>query len=479
MPTLKQKAVSGILWSSIERFSAQGIQFIIGILLARQLLPSDYGLIGMLVIFLAIIQTIVDSGFGTALIQKKNRDNLDYSTVFYFTASFCYCIIFIAAPYIAKFYGQPLLIPLTRIIGITIIINALAVVQRTIFAVRIDFKTQTFAALSSSIISGVIGVIMAYKGFGVWALAAQSIIKSGIETILLWRISKWVPKYGFSFDRFKRFFFFGSKILIANVLDTVYRNIYLAVIGKFFSVNTLGYYTAAQQLQEVPSANLTGIIQRATFPVLSQVQDDEIRLRNGFRKTIKLSSFVIFPLMMGLAALSEPIVRIVFTAKWIESAWMLKLLCFAGMWYPIHALNMNILNVKGRSDLFLKVEIVKKSVISVILVASIFWGIKGMLIGQIASSFLALFINGYYSRQLTGYGISKQLRDLLPLMLINFGMFAVIYYSTSFVSSDMYKIVLGFGTGILFYGTLTRLFGADEVSDLLDTLKRNYSGNGW
>jgi teichuronic acid exporter len=474
MPTLKQKALKGILWSSTERFSAQSVQFILGILLARLLIPSDYGLIGMLAIFLAISQTFIDSGFGSALIQKKGRDNLDYSTTFYFNlvvALLCYGLLFFLAPLIAKFYNQPLLRSLTRITGLTIIINALAVVQRTKFTANIDFKTQTITSLSAISVSGVLGIAMAYQGFGVWALVAQNLTKSCINTLLLWIISKWVPVYGFSFNRFKRLFTFGSKLLAAGLLDTTFRNIYLIVIGKFFSVQNLGYYTRAQQFKDFSSTNITEIIQRVTFPVLSEVQDDEKRLKEGYRKIIKLSCLVIFPVMMGLAALSEPLIRIILTEKWIGSAWMLKLLCFAGMWYPIHALNLNILNVKGRSDLFLKLSIIKKTIVSVVLVTSLPFGIKGLIIGQIVSSWLALFINCYYSRCLIEYTFLQQFKDIFAILIFSFVLFITLTYLTGLFSLDVYKISSGLGAGFLLFMIFVKVLKIAKLQDLFRLLR--------
>ena len=475
MTSLKQKAAKGLFWSTIERFSAQGTQFIIGLVLARLLLPSDYGLIGMLAIFLAVSQTFINSGFGTALIQKKDRDDLDFSTTFFFNigvALLFYILLYLFAPFIAAFYKQPMLISLTRVIGLVVIINSFAVVQRTKFTILLDFKTQTKASLSSVIVSGGIGIYLAYTGFGVWALVWQAIIQRTIEVVVLWFYSKWLPKAGFSKQRFKVLFSFGSKLLASGLLDTVYNNIYLIVIGKMFSASSLGFYTRAQQFNNFPSSNITGIIQRVTFPILSELQNDNTKLRNTYRKIIKLSALLVFPLMMGLAALAEPLIRFVLTEKWIEAAWMLQLLAFAFMWYPVHAINLNVLNVKGRSDLFLKLEIIKKVLVTIVLVISVPFGIKAIIVGQIFTSYVALLINTYYTKRLIDYGFLEQMSDLYKVLFLSFAMGIIIYFIISFVHLDIFKLIIGFFAGVLFYVSIAWMFNVGEIRLLPDFIRQ-------
>lgn len=467
--TLKQKTLKGLIWSSIERFSVQGVQFMLGLFLARLLLPQDYGLIAMLAIFLAISQTFIDSGFNLALIQKKNRDELDYSTTFYFNivvAAVFYAILFFSAPLIAKFYEQPILIPLSRAIGITLIINSFAIVQRTKFTIKIDFKTQTKASLSSVIISGAVGIYLAYTGHGVWALVWQSLIQRAIETVLLWYYSKWLPKHGFSIQRFKKLFSFGSKLLAAGVINTIYRNIYLIIIGKMFSASSLGFFTRAKQINDFPSSNITGVLDRVMFPILSEIQDDNKKLLSAYRKIIVYSALLIFPLMMGLSALAEPLIRLVLTEKWIESVWMLQLLTFAGMWYPIHALNISVLNVKGRSDYMLRLEIIKKVLITIVLIISVPLGIEAMIIGMIITSYIGLFINTYYTKRIINYGFIQQMRDLVKVLLLSFAMGALIYFSTAYISSDLLKLILGLIEGVIFYIGIAWLFNIGEIKSL-------------
>lgn len=467
--SLKQKAMKGVAWSAIERFSAQGVQFVIGLILARLLTPEDYGLIGMLAIFLAISQTFIDSGFSTALIQKKGRDELDFSTIFYFNivvAVFCYSLLFFTAPLIAKFYDQPLLAQLTRVIGLSIVINAFSVVQRAKFTINVDFKTQTKASLSAIILSGLIGIYLAYTGFGVWALVVQTLIRRSIEVLVLWLISKWIPQQGFSFQRFKGLFSFGSKLLFSALLDTTFQNIYTIVIGKLFSAGSLGFFTRASQFAAFPSANITGILQRVTFPVLCEIHDNETQLQTAYRKIIKFSALVIFPLMMGLAALADPLIITILTDKWAETAWMLQIMCFSMMWYPIHAINLNILNVKGRSDLFLKLEIIKKILTIIVLIITIPLGIKAMLLGQVFASYVALIINLHYTKKIINYGFWQQIMDLLPILLLSFVMGAAVYLLTFLLTSLWLQLCLGFIGGVLLFGGLAWAFNIGEIREI-------------
>jgi len=463
---IKHKAAKGLFWSSLERFSAQGVQFVLGLILARILLPEDYGLIGMLAIFLAISETFIQSGFGTALIQKKDRDNLDYSTTFYFNifvAGFFYLLLFFCAPLIAKFYNEPQLLDLTRVIGFTIVINSFGVVQRTRFTVRLDFKTQTKASLSAITISGLIGIYLAYSGYGVWAIVVQTLVRRTLEVLVLWFYSKWLPKLAFSIDRFRQLFSFGSKLLLSSLLDTIYRNIYTIIIGKLFSAQTLGFYTRAKQLNDFPSSNMTAVIGRVTFPLLSDLQDDNEKLIPAFRRIIKMSALVIFPLMIGMASLAEPLIIVTLTDKWIESVWMLQLLCFSGMWYPIQAQNLSVLNVKGRSDLFLRLEIVKKVMITIVLVISVPLGIKAMIIGQVFTAYAALLINSFYTKRLFGYGPMEQIRDLLPVMILSIAMGAIVYYTSSLFQNNILSLCIGFIVGVAFYIPVAYWFNICEI----------------
>lgn len=473
--SLKQKAVKGVVWSTIENFAAKGAQFVLGIILARILSPEDYGLIGMIMIFLAISITFTDSGFSKALIQKKDRDEKDFSTVFYFNlivAVGFYFVLFVTSPFIAQFYNEPILTSLIRVISLIIIINSLTVVQRSKLTINIDFKTQTKASLLSIILSGIFGIYLAYSGYGVWSLVIQAVLRALINVIVLWYYSKWIPRDGFHYNRFKTLFSFGSKLLLARLLETVYNNIYLIVIGKLFSTAELGYYTRAKQLKDFPSANITSILQKVTFPLLSGIQDDDVRLKENYRLIIKLSALTVFPLMIGLAALAEPIIIIILTEKWLDSVWMLQLLCFAGMWYPIHALNLNVLTVKGRSDLFLRLEIIKKVIITVVLIVSIPFGIKAMIIGQIITSIIGLVINTYYTNLIISYNLIQQLSDIFGVLIVSLLMGTLIYFTIGYFDHNVLKLLVGLTEGIIFYIGITWYTNTGEIHVLPTLFKK-------
>lgn len=473
--SLKSKTVKGVVWSSIERFSTQGVQFLIMIIMARLLTPKDYGLIGMLAIFLAVAQSLIDSGFSQALIRKQNRTDVDNSTVFYFNiivSCSLYLILFITAPFVADFYNQPELTSVMRVVCLGVILNSLAVVQRALLTVRIDFKTQAKASLSAAVISGCIGIVLAYSGFGVWALVVQQLLNLSVNTLLLWIFSKWRPIAVFSWDSFHELFAFGSKMLASGLLDTLYRNIYPIVIGKLFSASSLGHYTRAQQFSEFPSSNITGIIQRVTYPVLCGIQDDMERLTNVYRKFLKLSAFIIFPLMIGLSAVALPFVDIILGVQWSFCGQLLQIICFAMMWYPIHSINLNLLQVKGRSDLFLRLEIIKKILGITVLCITAPFGLIVMCYGQIFNSIVALAINTYYTGKLINVGFIRQMKDLLPTILLSLTMFGTILLVNGFIESNMYRLIIGIMVGIVVYVSGSYIFKFKELQTLFSLIRR-------
>ena len=472
--SLKQKAAKGVLWSTVERFSVQGVQFLIMIVMARLLTPHDYGLIGMLAIFIAVAQSLIDSGFSQALIRKQDRTEADNNTVFYFNivvSTLLYLILYASAPFVADFYNTPQLCPVMRVVCLSIIFNSLAVVQRALLTIRIDFKTQAKAALTAAVTSGAVGITMAYHGFGVWSLVTQQLLNLGINTGLLWLLSKWRPRLIYSWQSFHELFAFGSKLLASGLLDTIYRNIYPIVIGKLFSASSLGHYTRAHQFSEFPSSNLTGIIQRVTYPVLCEIQNDDARLASIYRRFLKLSAFIIFPLMVGLSSVAKPFVNIVLGPQWSFCGQLLQILCFGMMWYPIHSVNLNLLQVKGRSDLFLKLEIIKKILgISVLCITAPF-GLIVMCYGQIFNSLVALAINTYYTGKLINVGFIRQMCDLLPTIALCLVMFALILTVNSFITGDVIKLCAGIVIGVIFYTFTSRLFKFSELTELTNLLK--------
>lgn len=403
--------------------TTQVTQFIIGLILARILSPGEFGLVGMITVFLAISQSLADGGFSEALIRKKDATDSDFSTVFYFNlfASIAiFGLFYLLAPSIASFYGQPELTDIGRVLGLIILINAVCITQRTQLTKKIDFRKQMKINLVSALVSGTVAIIMALKGFGVWSLVWRSVIRSAMQAILLWSTNRWFPSLAFSRDSFRSLFSFGSKLLLTGLIDTVYNNIYLLIIGKFFSAPQLGYYSRADQFSRLVSHNLTRTVQRVSYPVLSLVQDENTRLREGYRKLLKATMYITFFLMLGMAAMARPMILTLIGEKWLPSVEYLQLLCLAAALYPLHALNMNILNIKGRSDLLLKLEIVKKLLAIPIIISGIFLGIRALLIGMVLHSLVSYFLNSYYSGRLISYPAADQLRDIMPSFLAAF-----------------------------------------------------------
>ena len=472
---LKNKAVKGVIWSALERFSVQGIQFLVMLVMARMLSPKDYGLVGMAAIFIAVSNSLTDSGFSQALIRKQDRTETDKSTVFYFNivVSFIlYLLIYLIAPYVSDFYEMPQLTAVVRVLCVLCVINSFGIVQRTEFMSALDFKSQTKASFVSAILSGIVGVALAMLGFGVWALVVQQILGAFVNNLILWLLSKWRPILVFSKESFRGLFSFGSKLMASGLIDTLYREIYPIVIGKLFSADSLGHFNRAKHFAEFPSQNMTGIMQRVTYPVLCKIQDDG-SLRNAYRKFLKMSAFVVFPLMMALSALSHPLVNVLIGEKWSFCADLLQVICFSMMWYPIHAINLNLLQVKGRSDLFLKLEVIKKILGITILVVSAPWGLLAMCYGRIASSLIALFINTYYTGVLLDLGFLKQMKDLLPTFLLGSLMFVVLLSISYLFSNMMYvALLLGaiLGLGVYFGGSV--IFKFQELYDIKDLIKK-------
>ena len=419
MTELKKKAAHGLKWSAIERILTQGMQFVMMIVIARQLSPDDFGLVGMLAIFMAISQTFIDSGFSSALIRKGEPSEVECSTAFYFNIAVgvsCYALLFLAAPYIAKFYDEPILSELTKVIGLNVVFSSLAVVQRAKLTIALDFKKQSKVSLLAVTISGALGITMAYNGFGVWSLVAQTVSMNGLLALLLWVFVGWYPRERFCYTTFKELFNFGSKLLASGLIDTVYRNIYQIIIGKQFSAAQLGYFTQAKQLSEVPATNITNIIQRVNFPMMSQIKDDNEKLEQAYEKAIVYTALVVFPIMCAIAVMAKPIILILLGEKWITSAPLLSVLSFTYMLYPIHAINLNLLKVKGRSDLFLKLEVIKKIITTITLFITVPVGIKAMCIGMFVNSVIALVINTYYTGKLTSLNFYRQIKLITPVL---------------------------------------------------------------
>ena len=434
--SLKTKTVKGVGWSFIDNLSSSGVSFLVGLVLARLLTPSEYGIMAILTIFIAVSNSIVDSGFSNALIRKTGAKRVDYNTVFLFNlvvSGLLYIVLFFAAPVISVFFKEPLLVEVMRVIGWVLVINALGIIPRTLFVKDVNFKTQTKVSLIASISSGVLGIGMALAGMGVWSLVGQQLSRQLLNTLFLWIYSTWRPIWEFSLQSFRELFGFGSKLLLSGLLDTVFKEIYSLVIGRCYTSAQLGQYTRASQFNQIFSSNLTTVIQRVSYPVLSSIQDESDRLREAYRKIIKSTMLITFACMLGLAAVAKPLLIILIGEKWLPAVGFLQIICFSGMLYPLHAINLNILQIKGRSDLFLRLEIIKKIIAVGPLVLGVLFSIEYMLWGSVCTSFIAYFLNSYYSANLINYPTREQIKDILPTFLVSF-VTAAAMWSLTFLS---------------------------------------------
>lgn len=473
-PSLKAKTVSGVGWSAVDAVAKYGITFVVGIVLARLLSPDEYGLIGILTIFINLFNIIVDGGFANALIRKQGATDEDYCTVFYSNLVISIVLaatLFFCAKPIAVFFGRDELFDLTRVMSVIVIINALSIVQRIRLTKRIDFKTQTKITIMSSLLSGGIGIGMALKGFGVWSLVGQQISNQTISTVSLWFFNKWVPRLVFSWKSFRELWDFGWKLLVSGVIGSLTNDLYNAVIGKCFTPQALGYYTRAHQFSGIFSSNIGNVVNRVTFPVLSTIQDDQARLKAAYKRIIKSTMLVTFVLMLGLAAVAKPLILVLLGEKWLTSAYYLQIICFYAMMYPLHTINLIAIQVVGRSDLTLKLRIIK-SIIGIlpiligILTRNIYW----MLISTVFIDYFCYYLNTYYSGPLLNYPILEQIKDILPALGVAL-MMAIPVFFLSFVPVSNFVIlpvqVLVGGILVLLFCNLFKLPEYYETKDML------------
>lgn len=477
MSTLKTKTITGLFWTFSDLIMNQGIQFVIQIILARLLLPQDFGLIGMITVVIAISTSIIDSGFANALIREKNVTQKEYSTVFYFnliTSFALYIILFMSAPAISSFFAEERLIKILRILALTLIVNSFGLVQRTMLTKKIDFKTQTKISVTASVFSGIVSVIMAFIGFGVWSLVIRTLLMSLMQSILLCIYNKWLPSLEFDVNSFKKFFKFGWKLLVSGLINTLYNNLYYLIIGKGFSALELGYYTNASKLKDTATQSITSAIQKVSYPVLSKINSNDTKLKASYKKILKNAAFIIFPVIIGLASVANPLIKSLFGEKWIPSIIYFEILCFEGMLYPIHAINLNVLQVKGRSDLFLKLEIIKKAisliVIAIVLILRL--GIIYLLWGAVLNSYIAYFINTYYTKDLINYPIKEQLKDIIPSFIISGVMGLMVYWSGVILQlHNIIILIIQVIMGIVVYILLNKIIKSEELATITNLLK--------
>ncbi len=473
---LKNKTKNGFLWSTIERFSSQGIQFVFGILIARILSPEDYGIIAMPLVFLALAQVFIDSGFSNALVRKPDLKEEDLSTAFYFNiivGAVCYLLLFIASPWIADFYHTPVLTKLLKVTALATLFNPLCAVQQAILTKKIDFKSQAKVSVAAAMVSGGVGLYLAYAGLGVWALVFQQVSAALIRTISLWLVSRWRPVTGWSQTSFSYLWGYGSKIMGVGILDTVFNNIYPLVIGKFYTAKDLGDYTRAQQFVDLPIKNGTGILQRVSFPVLSSIQNDDSRLQTNYLRMLRVTAFIMFPLLFGIAILAKPFVLVFLGEKWLGCVLLLQILCVAKIWTPINAVNLNLLQVKGRSDIFLKLELLKKAVIVLTMIVTIPQGIIWMVSGTVFTTFIAFVINTLATQKLVNVGLWQQIKEFVPTLAVSLIMVIVIYLANSIVTSIYVQLFGGFVIGAIAYISLAYIFKLRSLIDALRFIRKS------
>ena len=467
---LQQKTVRALVWSFFEAIALRGVQFAVGIVLARLLFPEQFGLIGMLTIFTAVAQAFLDSGFGAALIQKQETTQIDMCSIFYFNILVglgAAALLCFAAPCIAAFYGQPILTPLTRALSLTVVINSFGLIQDTILRREINFKVKTKVSVIAGMLSGLTGIAMAVLGFGIWSLVVQQITAAFFSAVCLWLFSPWRPSLVFSFRSLRGMFGFGSRLLLSGLLNQIFDNIYFLVIGKMFSASDLGFFTRAKSLNDAPSQTLAEVTGRVTFPVFSTIQDDRVRLKRGLKKALTLLVLVNFPMMIGLAIIARPLVLALLTEKWSSSIPYLRLLSVAGLLYPLHLINLNMLQALGRSDLFLRLEVIKKAMIVINVMVTWRWGISAMIYGIIVTSVISYYLNSYYNGVLIQYPVREQVVDLLPYLAAVVLMGAAVYAAGLLrFSSNWSTLVAQITMGSFVYVCLCRAFRLKAFMDV-------------
>ncbi|MBQ7773729.1 MAG: lipopolysaccharide biosynthesis protein [Bacteroidales bacterium] len=470
MHNLSRIALSGILWSTIERFSTQLASFIITIIVARKLSPQDYGLVAMLGIFMAIAQTFVDSGFSNALIQKQDRNDAEFSTVFWFniiTSLAMYCIMVLISPFVAQFYGQPLLKRIIPAFSLTLVIGALSAIQRTRLIISLDFKSLARIAITSTILSGMLAIHLANRGYGVWTLVAQSISNSAIQGIILWYRCKWRPLFLFSANSFRSLFPFGSKLLASGLLHTIYTDLYTLFIGKLFSASSLGLFTNARKLSSMPSTNISGILSKVMYPIMCRVQADPEDLAKKVLKMVELSSFFIFPAMAGLSILAEPVITLLLGEKWAGSVPFVRIISLAYVWDCIMVFLGNAVNARGKSDYFFRAEIWKKIAAVTLLLVSIPFGINGMCWSLVLYSLADIFIITRYTRRtMPLLTLRNVVKCIIPVLLHTLLMGSAIITFTRFTKSPLLQLSGGTIIGIIIYVSSIYLLNNKKFNQL-------------
>lgn len=469
--SLRNNTLSGLAWTSLDVIMIRGLAFGTSIFLARLLQPEEFGLIGMISVFIAIGITFIDSGLSESLIRAKKVDNKDFSSVFFMNVGlsiFIYLLLFFIAPIIGDFYNQQILIKLIRVYALCFIFSAFSSIQICILVKNMQFRRLTLLNLPGAIIGSIVGVLMGYYGYGVWSIIIMYLTTQILQTIFLWGFSLWKPNFYFSFSKIKDHLNFGYKLLLAGLLNSFFNNIYNVLIGKFFPIKSLGFYERSFSFSQQPVSILSNIINKVTYPMLSKIQDDSTKMSSIYKEIFQLTYFISTPAMIGLASVSEQLFSVVLGEKWMNAVPYFQILCLASVFYPINAFNLNILKVFGRTDLFLKLEILKKIVILITVAIGFSFGIYGLLWSTVISAFGSLIINGYYSSILINYSTKQQLLDMLPVTLISFVMFIMvkIILIKIQIESNFYAIIIGLLFGWVFYIFVAYLFRLEAIKFL-------------
>lgn len=460
-------------WTGVEKIVSKVVNFFIGIALARMLAPSDYGVIGMLAIFMAVANTFTDSGLSNALIQKQNRTEKDFCTIFYFNIAVAvafYAILFFASPYIAKFYNMPVLEDVTKVVALSLVITGFTAVQRTRLTIDLRFQTQALISVISMLVTGAVGLFLAYLGWGVWALVFQALAGQVLSSICIWYCSRWMPKLIFSRESFKQLFGFGSKLLCSSLINTIYGNLYTLVIGKAFSPADVGFYNKGNEYALLPTQAMQDMTLKVNYPILAKMQDDNERLLRAYRKLLRTPLFLLYPLLVVIAVTADPLIEVMIGAKWLPCVPMLQVLCIGYMFSPLTHINLNLLYVKGRTDLVLKLELIKKPIGFTILFATLPFGIYAMVIGKAIYEFIAFSFNCYYTGKILNYGEIKQLKVLIPVFIQVALMGVVTHFVIMPFDDNLIKVIVGISVATIFYFTVAAIIKDESFTDFKEII---------
>lgn len=470
----KAKALSGLMWSFLEKFGAQCVTLVVSIVLARLLEPDVFGMIGIVTVFMAVLNVFVDSGLGNALIQKKDADAVDFSSVFFFNILMCtalYLLLFLTAPLVAKFFKLPELSPVVRVMGLTLIFSGINNVQKAFVARHLKFKRFFFATLGGTLGAAAVGIFMAVKGYGVWALVGQSLFSSLANTIILWITVKWRPVWKFSGERFKRLFIYGWKLLAASLIGTIYNNLRQLIIGKMYSAESLAFYNRGYMIPNTFVGSVSSAIDSVLLPVLASAQDDKEAVMAITRRSVRISAYVMWPIMMGIAACSEALISVLLTDKWLPSAPFIIIFCITYAFQPLESANLNAIKALGRSDIYLKLDLIRKTIGFTILVSTMWFGPLVMALSNLFFAVINQIINIYPNKKLLSYSYRQQMSDFLPAMFLAAVMFAIVYSVKLFGLANWLTLLIQVPTGVLVYFAGSKLFKFDSFDYIVNTLK--------